>query len=65
MKNIANLVKISKTMLKTIEIKKKIRLKMSEKDFLDRELANEDDSQQRYEFINGYIREMEYAIPEH
>ncbi len=31
-------------MLETVEIKKKIRVKMSESDYLDRELSNEDDS---------------------
>ena len=52
-------------MLETFEIQKKIRLRMSEEDFLDRELANEDDSEERYEFLNGYIREMGYATAAH
>lgn len=52
-------------MLETIEIKKKIRLKMSENDFLDRELANEYDSSERYEFLNGYIRDIGYATDAH
>ncbi|WP_394993127.1 Uma2 family endonuclease [Emticicia sp.] len=52
-------------MLETIEIKKKIRLKMSENDFLERELANEDHSSERYEFLDGYIRDMGYATPTH
>ncbi len=52
-------------MLETIEIKQKIRVKMSESDYLDRELANEDDSSERYEFLNGYIRDMGYATATH
>ena len=52
-------------MLETIEIKQKIRVKMSESDYLDRELANEDDSAARYEFLNGNIRDMGYATPTH
>ncbi len=52
-------------MLEAIELKKKIRIKMSEKEFLDRELDNEDDSTERYEFLNGYIREMGYATATH
>ncbi len=54
-------------MLETVEIKKKIRVKMSETDYLDRELANEDDcvSIERYEFLNGQIRDMGYATDAH
>jgi len=52
-------------MLEAFEIKKKIRLKMSESDYLDRELANEDDSSARYEFLDGYIRDMGYATATH
>ena len=52
-------------MLETIEIKKKIRLKMSEENYLERELANEDDSAARYEFLDGYIRNMGYATDAH
>lgn len=52
-------------MLEAIEIKKRIRVKMSESDFLDRELANEDDSSVRYEFLDGYIRTMGYATDAH
>ena len=52
-------------MLEAIEIRKKIRSKMSEEAYLDRELANEDDSAERYEFLNGYIRNMGYATDAH
>ena len=52
-------------MLEAIEIRKKIRYKMSEVAYLDRELANEDDSAERYEFLNGYIRNMGYATDIH
>ena len=52
-------------MLEIIEIKKKIRLKMSEEAYLERELANEDDSLERYEFLDGYIRNMGYATDIH
>ena len=52
-------------MLETIEIKKKIRLKMSEENYLEQELANEDDSAERYEFLDGYIRNMGYATDAH
>ena len=52
-------------MLEAIEIRKKIRYKMSEEAYLDRELANEDDSAERYEFLNGYIRNMGYATDIH
>jgi Uma2 family endonuclease len=59
------LIKNEKDMLETIEIKKKIRVKMTEDAYLDRELANEDDSTERYEFLNGYIRNMGYATDAH
>lgn len=52
-------------MLETFEIQRKIRVRMSEQDFLDRELANEGDSSERYEFLNGYIRDMGYASDAH
>ena len=55
------MIKLHNYMLETIEIQKKIRLKMSENDFLERELKNEDDSSARYEFLDGYIRDMGYA----
>jgi hypothetical protein len=43
-------------MLETDEINKKIRVKMSESDYLDKELSNEDDSSARYEFLDGFER---------
>jgi Uma2 family endonuclease len=52
-------------MLEIIEIKKKIRVKMTEDAYLERELANEDNSTERYEFLNGYIRNMGYATDIH
>ena len=52
-------------MLETIEIQKKIRVKMSESDYLDKELSNEDDSSARYEFLDGFIRDMGYATATH
>jgi Uma2 family endonuclease len=52
-------------MLETVEIYKKIRVKMSESDYLDKELSNEDDSSARYEFLDGFIRDMGYATATH
>jgi Uma2 family endonuclease len=52
-------------MLETVEINKKIRVKMSESDYLDKELSNEDDSSARYEFLDGFIRDMGYATDAH
>lgn len=52
-------------MLETVEIIKKIRVKMSESDYLDKELSNEDDSSARYEFLDGFIRDMGYATATH
>ena len=52
-------------MLETVEINKKIRVKMSESDYLDKELSNEDDSSARYEFLDGFIRDMGYATATH
>lgn len=52
-------------MLETIEIQKKIRVKMSESDYLDKELSNEEDSSARYEFLDGFIRDMGYATATH
>jgi len=52
-------------MLETIEINKKIRVEMSESDYLDKELSNEDDSSARYEFLDGFIRDMGYATATH
>ena len=52
-------------MLETVEINNKIRVKMSESDYLDKELSNEDDSSARYEFLDGYIRDMGYATDAH
>ena len=52
-------------MLEAIEIRKKIRSKMSEEAYLDRELANEDEAIERYEFLNGHIRNMGYATDVH
>lgn len=52
-------------MLETVEINKKIRVKMSESDYLNKELSNEDDSSARYEFLDGFIRDMGYATATH
>ena len=52
-------------MLETVEINKKIRVKMSESDYLDKELSNEEDSSARYEFLDGFIRDMGYATATH
>ena len=52
-------------MLEAIEIRKKIRSKMPEEAYLDRELANEDEAIERYEFLNGHIRNMGYATDVH
>ena len=38
---------------------------MSEENYLERELLNEDDSAERYEFLDGYIRNMGYATDIH
>jgi Uma2 family endonuclease len=52
-------------MLEVIEKRRKIRLKMSEMEYLERELSNEDDSADRYEFLDGFIRNMGYATAVH
>ena len=59
------MIKLHKIIFETIEIQKKIRSKLSENDFLERELKNEDDSSARYEFLDGYIRDMGYATATH
>lgn len=52
-------------MLEVFEKRNKIRLKMSEKAYLERELLGEDESQERYEYLNGFIRNMGYATDIH